>query len=162
MSFIRDFKNSKIVVIIGNLLPLGLLALIFMEIQWVSITVSIIVCAYYICMIIINNDGTFIFPIKSKVIYTPYGKYFLVKYTNNSDMLSYCLYENRYWLFLSDLKQMSSISFDGNYDTLTKTINEALEIYMREGNITKLELMNKWDGITDEAIRREKTINKVL
>ena len=106
------------------------------------------------------------FPFNSKIIYSQYGNFILIKGSNY-----FRLYENKYWIFLSPISSFDErIRFYEDSDnidigSMKIKVLELIRSYIRrtdERTSTKnrnKDVLNRWNGSVDQVSNREKIID---
>ena len=169
---LEKFRYNKKILGVMAFVPLFVVILLMLGIgliesnvfALIALVIMIIIGMYYF---IISIDITYgLYSYKSKVIKSKYGEYFL-HIIDEGDYYKCFLFENRYWFHLNRLP-IETIVFNGDIDQLNLVINNSLyEYHSGIGRIRREKdglgaILNDWDGITDDVIRREESINKII
>tara|TARA_R110000772_G_scaffold20466_2_gene56690 strand:- start:16180 stop:16704 length:525 start_codon:yes stop_codon:yes gene_type:complete len=167
-------RNSRVISTIGILMPLMCtigLSILFQDIILSSILILVLIIFYTIGLGDSFQRGGKIsmLPFKSRIIHSQYGNYFFIRFKNkvyqhtSTPMYNCYLYENKYWLFLSKISS-ECIIFDGDLDELSRKIEREIAYHNQkiENKNGIRDILDKWDGMTDDVIRREKAIDKVI
>ena len=173
---LHEFKNEKIVAILGALTPLFVLSLIAyicvinivdarehpgtVLLATLLVTLTLVLIYYFMLMSPSSNITIDIH--KSVIVYTKWGKYFMIKHKKDN-YYHLLLYENKYWIFLSRVP-VDAFSFNGDVDRLNSDINKSLRLINRttEKEQELERSFKEWDKITDDIAKRDKLIDKIL
>lgn len=176
----NKFKNNKITSIFGSLFPLLILLyfIFFLDPSIIKL-LSVSIFSVFCIVLYIGNIGRFgisngrsIFPFTQKMIYSKYGTYFLIKnfedYENG--YLSYSVYTNKYFFFLSVIGDKNNIvkfeCYGQDIEEFYTKINSHLSYVYNDGHPSLINryisTIKKWDGITDKSTLRDKTIDGII
>tara|TARA_R110000772_G_scaffold20466_2_gene56691 strand:- start:16716 stop:17246 length:531 start_codon:yes stop_codon:yes gene_type:complete len=172
----NKFKNNKVTVTIGNLLPIILIFLFwyidipegYIGFNVLRVVLSVLIGIFYVvCLIPDVREIIRFFPFKSKMIYSEYGTYFLIKRKKISDRyLEFDIFTNKYFFFLSVIDKENDVLtiYKNDLNNLNEGISRQLE--KKYENILHKNQLKKtikdWDGITDDVTRREKVIDEAI